>query len=245
MKEEEFKDLLKSEVSKRNFLSSMITGSDDFFYFRPNNYRRQITIRVLSDSIGKSAIAKIFTTGKVHKHSQLLYIKNYANNITIQLGKNKLTAIWSQNIIGGEKEVYKVDKDNLNNFLSVKKEEIKVYMDKVLADFCVRFRYDSVSDPVWSRYEDWIRGESYVESIPEEVIIHDALFKKVYRKGIEAIGGLGDEPTERIRRYIHNRMVEDDDKIIKAAIKLIDEVLLMPLSKQIAFWDGINDPLIK
>ena len=128
MKEEEFKELLKSEYSKRKFLTSMITGSDDFLFFRPNNYRRQITIKVFSDSIDKSAIAKLVTTAKVHKHSKLLYIKGYANNITIQLGRSKLTAIWSQNIIGCEKEVFQVHKDDLYVFLSLNSDDIMVYM---------------------------------------------------------------------------------------------------------------------
>lgn len=213
MKTKELQDLLKNESSKRSFINSMTIGTSDFFYFRPNNYRRQIRIKKQSDSIGKTTIAKRLN-GTVGKHNKLLHIKNYSGNITIQLGKDKLTAIWSQNIIGGEKEVYKVPNNVFSSWLSKKKEEIRLSIDNSLFDFCNRFNYEILSSPIWSRYEDWIKGESFIDSIPAEIIIHDPLFKKVYADGVEAIGGLGDEPTESIRKYIHNRMAEKDFHVL-------------------------------
>jgi len=244
MKQEEFIGHLKKESSKRSFINSMATGTNDFFFWRPNNYRRQLVIKETSNSIGKSAIAKKLG-GKVANHSKLLFLKNYSSNITLQLGKNKLEAFWSQNVIGGVKEVYEVPFGSFDSFLDAKKKDIEKALDKALFDFCKRFNYSSIGLPVWSRYEDFIRGESFVDSIPSEVIIHDPFFKKVYADGIEAIGGLGDMPTERIRLYIHNRMKEAKQEFNKFLVNAIDEALLLPFDKQVEFVEGLNKILDK
>lgn len=240
---ERVKDYDNPVISKGFFSNSMATEGLDFFFWRPNNYRRQLTLKKSFNSIGKTTIVKLLKKEgldvSIASHSGLLFVKCYYGNITIQFGKYKLTAIWSQNRIGGFKETFKVSKEDFS-FVTSKVVEIEKACDKALFSFCEQFCYKVVSEVVWSRHEDFFEGESYVDSIPSEVIIHDPFFKKVYRNGVEAIGGLGVEPTERMRLYIHNRMKEDNQDFNKSMVKLLDEALLLPFDKMVEFVEKTN-----
>ncbi len=206
----EFIDLLKSESSKRNFLTSMTINDPFKIFWRPNNYRRQATLKKSLNSIDKTTIASTYKL-RLEKHSKLLFIKNYSSNITLMVGKFKVTAMWSQNLIGGEKEIYLIKGNNFNaidNYINTKVAEIQEDLDKALQMFLSKHELAFKSDFIWSRHEDFIKGEEYIDSIPRETIIHDTVFKKVYSEGIEAIGGVNDEPSVKIKHYIKSRMRE-------------------------------------
>ncbi len=89
----EFIDGLKSESSKRNFINSMITTDPFKIVWRPNNYRRRMVLTNSLDSIVKTTIASTYKL-RLEKHSKLLFIKDFSSNITLMIGKDKVTAIW-------------------------------------------------------------------------------------------------------------------------------------------------------
>lgn len=186
--------------------------------WRPHNYRRQTTVKRKDNSTIKKVVTTIDPTGQLQiytQHTKLITIKNYKQNVHIQYGKNKLTAIWGQNIIRGDKETYLIEAGSIGEFekwLNAKREEIKEQMDEALNDFIDRFNIRKEGEGIkWKRYEDWIKGEEFIDKIPREVIIHDTYFKKVYGSGIEfkTTGKEEDEePTAHIKQYIKNRVVE-------------------------------------
>ena len=84
-------------------------------------------------------------------------------------------------------------------------------MDNALRIFCKEFNIEVFSlYPVWDRYENFIKGEEYIDSIPTNCIIHDTYFKKVYGDGIELKQTEAKEdPGVHIKHYIKNRIIED------------------------------------
>lgn len=212
-KKDVFKEVLKEELS-----NSMTTTPKPFsILWRPNNYRRQIKVKTKSNSTiekVKSAIKPLLPMElNYNEHTKIISIKKYLPNITIQYGKDNLTAIYSQNIIGGVKEIYLLrgTLEEIEEKIQKKKQEIKQKLDDALLKFSRQFK---ISIPLvkasWSRYEDFIKGEDYIDNIPAEVIIHDTYFKKVYEKGIEFTSTpKKEEPTVHFKTYIKNRALED------------------------------------
>lgn len=184
--------------------------------FRPNNYRRQIKVKPKTDSIAqeiRGAIPSFPMELSIVPRTKLITIKNYMPNITLQYGKDTLTAIYSQPKIGGVKGVYLIERQSytlIEQRINEIKQQIKHTIDKTLKKFIRAFKIGlPYKQPVWARHEDYIKGEEVINSIPREVIIHDTVFKKVYGKGIEFFGGKGKEPTATLKQYIKNRAVED------------------------------------
>ena len=204
--------------------NSMTTIKNTYkILWRPNNYRRQIKVKLKNNSTIKKIKGAISTTSKLtfsyNPHTGMVSVKNYAQNeknkgITIQYGKDTLTGIYSQNIIGGVKEIFLIEADSIENLqkrIDMKKEEIKQYIDMALYQFIEQFKLKiPFVKPKWSRYEDFIKGEDYIDKIPREVIIHDTYFKKVYGEGIEfKNSGNNEDPTVFMKNYIKNRAIED------------------------------------
>ena len=148
-----------------------------------------------------------------NEHTKIISIKNYNPGITIQYGKNTLTAIYSCPLINGNKQVYLIQRDTIDDInvrIDEIKENIKKRLDTTIKEFSRKF---SLSIPfkrvIWVRHENWIKGEEFIDNIPRDTIIHDTVFKKVYGKGIEFIGGKDKEPTATIKNYIKTRAIED------------------------------------
>ena len=197
--------------------NSMTTTKEPSCYlFRPNNYRRQIEVKEKDNSTSiriKGAMGVFPMEVNINEHTKLISIKNYGLNITIQYGKKTLTAIYSCPRIKGVKQVYQIERnsiDEINQRINEIKKDIKIRLDNALKKFSKRF---DLSIPfkkiIWARHEDFIKGEEFIDKIPRETIIHDTVFKKVYGKGIEFIGGKEEEPTAHYKTYIKNRAIED------------------------------------
>lgn len=197
-----------------------------FLLWRPNNYRRQITISRPYDSGMLKVPQETYPTipsfpmelkekyGKkltIGGRNKLISIKDFKENITLQLGTTKLTAIYSQKKKGNKKIVFRIEGDNEKEVLKkIKgiKEDIKVYLDNALKEFSKQYGlYLPLIKPKWTRYEDFLRGEEYLEKIPKDVMIFGTTFKKVYERGIEFIKYKEEEPTDSIVNYIDNQAI--------------------------------------
>lgn len=221
----------KKEVSPNAaFSNSMTTISNSLVtYFRPNNYRRQIAVKEKANStLEKAEIYYLTSTSSgtfsINQHTKLLSIKNYLPNVTIQYGKHTLTAIYRQNIIYGVKEVYefKGTIPERQAKLKAKREEIRAKLDRALTKFSREMKiWLPFKQPIWARYEDFVKGDSFIDSIPAEVIIHDTHFKKVYPKGIEFIGGMNETPVVKLKNFITNQALVDFSPIIANEIALL------------------------
>jgi len=214
--------------------------------WRPNNYRRKIEVKEKTNS-GINKIRTTIPTSSYSAHTKMLSIKDYLPNITIQYGKNTLTGIYSQNRIGGVKEHFLIEResiDEINKAIDEKKEKIRERIDIALDRFIVQFKLRiQLKKPEWDRYEDFVKGEEYIDKIPSEVIIHDTFFKKVYGQGIEfKNSGKGESPVVHMKNYIKNRAVEDISPQIAEEINTFrnsTEIILAQFAEQIKLHLGV------
>lgn len=222
--------------------NSMTTTSETYkIFWRPNNYRRKIQIKTrdnstmqkIGNAIGSAIKKKDFT---YNEHTKLVFIKNY-NGITIQLGKNTITGIYSQKIIEGKKEIYLIkanSTEDLEERITQIKQEIKEKIDNSLRIFCKEFDAESISTPMWDRYEDFIKGEDFIDKIPVSTIIHDTYFKKVYGQGIEFKQTEDKEdPTVNLKNYIVNQATKRHSPEIAKSIETLGDALLNKLNPAI------------
>lgn len=189
-----------------DFSTSMTTTQS--IIFRPNNYRRQIEVKKRDNSTLKKI--KVLYGAIPARHNKLINIKEFEKNITIQYGTSTLTAIYSQTIIGGHKETFLIERDSIED-LEIRIDEIKEDIRKKIDYALDRFQKEvkiriPYKKPIWTRHEDFVKGEDFIDKIPRETVVHDTFFKKVYGKGIEFMKG---EPTVHLKNYIKNRAVED------------------------------------
>ncbi len=204
-------------VSKEDLSNSMTTTKKTFsYFFRPNNYRRQIPVKEKTNSTLqeiKDTISPLPMELNINSHTKMISIKGFKPNITIQYGRTTLTAIYSQTIIAGEKEIFRIERNSISEInarINEIKQNIEKRVDNALKEFSSKFNLSlPFKKPIWSRYEDFIKGEEHIDKIPQECIIHDTFFKKVYGKGIEFKKAGLEEPTVHLKNYIKNRAIED------------------------------------
>ncbi len=245
MKKERYNKNIKEENPflanslKETFSSSMTTyKSNKSIFFRPNNYRRQIEVKTKDNSTIKK-ITSAIQKANMNNHTKIISIKGY-EGITIQYGKNILTGIYSQPKIGNDKLTYFIERNTiqeLNERIDEIRKEIESQIDTALNKFINTFKIRLRSKkPSWSRYEDFIKKESFIDSIPRDTIIHDTIFKKVYGKGIEFISTKkGEQPTVNLKNYITNRAIEDISPEITNEINNIHNTIqtdLNPILKE-------------
>ena len=205
------------EVLQEDLSNSMTTTKKTFSYFwRPHNFRRKISVKEKDNSIStriQGTISKLPMELNINPHTKLISIKKFKPNITIQYGRNTLTAIYCQDIISGEKQGWLIERytiPEITHRIGEIKQDIEKKLDSSLKEFSRKFSLSlPFEKPVWSRYEDFLKGEEYIDKIPRECIIHDTFFKKVYGKGIEFKNVSKEEPTIHLKNYIKNRAIED------------------------------------
>lgn len=195
--------------------------------WRPNNYRRQIKVKPRLDSTFTAihgVLGDVCTEGKRNK---LIFVRNY-DNILIQYGKNTLTGIYSQNIVGGEKEVFLVEgntNEEIETWIKTKKDEIKSAIDNALYDFSRKFSLlIPFATAIWSRHEDWT-SDKEIQKIPKETIVHIENFKKVYPEGVEYTGGLHDEPTAQLINRVRNDGLRDLTPILNTRLDEVSSLI--------------------
>lgn len=190
------------------------------YLWRPNNYRRQIEVKPKSDS---GRIGNQGTMGSTSCRTKLLTIKNYAPDITLQYGKKILTAIYSQAKIRGKKKLYLLYGNSIKDIekqIEERRLEIQGKLDKALHKFSKQFHIlIPYKRAKWSRYEDYLKGDEFIDKLPRDTVLYDTHFKKVYGEGLEFTGYKEEEPTVKLKNFIRNRTLEDIAPSIADAIK--------------------------
>ena len=223
--------------SKRNTPNSMTTKPRSLIrLWRPNNYRRQIRFKWLSNSGVKKCLTTI-PNAKQNSHTKIVTIKDYVPNITIQLGKDYLTVIWKQDRFKGVKKWYEINaanKKDVDTQINNKKSWITSLMDSAADQLVKQIPIKLVGVFTWSRYEDALKGDSFLDGLPRDAIIHSDHFKKVYADNVEFIGGADISPTAKMVQYINNRVVEQFTPEIAKEIGLlrskIDSLIVSPVN---------------
>lgn len=236
--------IFEAALPKETKRDSMTIAKKRFsIVWRPNGYRRQMSISGRSDSTPKTTI-KLFKNVKVTKKN-LIYISDWPQ-IKVQLAKNTITAFWCQNIVDGDKEVFHFVRDSideLDSAIDFKKDSITRELDDVLRVVCRKLGLMSWGE-CWTRYEDWVKGDEVIDSISPHAIIHDTFFKKVYGDGVEFKQTPSKEsPVVHLKNYIRNRAIEDVSPLIADELFAVREALVRvdPLRFLLAEVSCIDD----
>ena len=226
MPNDQNKRLEKINKELRKLFNEQLSGKKQTYkiLFRPNNYRRQVRVQKKTDKI-LNRIKRKIPQAKITQHTKMVTLKDHKRHITIQYGRDQVVGIYSQPIIDGNKEVYLIEantpKDAGERILQ-RGQGIKEAIDSALHDFCTQLHIalPNPQPPTWRRYEDWIKGEEYIDSLPRDLIIHDTYFKKVYPTGIEFKGKTGHnfDPGVLAKNYIKSRAIEDIAPEIAASL---------------------------
>lgn len=217
--------------------------------WRPNNYRRKINIKLVSDT-GIKNIRQSFQNVKLTK-KKVLFVRSYPG-VLLEVGRHTLTGIWAQPKNDGEKQTHLIARPTMEGIavrISERVEEIEAQIDAAINDFLkitgLRLAGAEIKR---SRYEDWIKGEEFIDSLPGEMIIHDTVFKKVYGDGVEFKQTLaGEAPGAHVKNYIKNRAVEDFAPEIAASIDGVQQqlVLLMQRVDNVERLDFYPSPVME
>ncbi len=214
------------DKNKEKEITNLIT-----FYWRPNNYRLQIPFNREKLNLGtditplikkrKGSVVKTpYGNIKVSNFGSKISCK--INRFPVMLDKNSITITYSLKIETLNKKfkkeikkaIYKIEAENIGDIdkkIKEKVEEIK----KVCIETTERFikKYGGEADFSKAKFiahEDGIHAEDWM---PEEEIIYDTNFKKVYKNEIELKSPL------LVKNYISNRVVEEIAPDIAREIK--------------------------
>ncbi len=220
-----FEKVLQEDISISMTTPTPYKSNPFRYLVRFNNLRRQIQVKEKTNSTStriQGAIRKLPMELNINPRTKLISIKNYNKGITIQYGKNTLTAIYACPLINGHKQTRLIERptiDGINAKMDEIKQDIQKRLDISLKEFSHQFALSlPFKKPIWSRHEIWIKGDEFIDKIPRETIIHDTVGKKVYAEGWEFIGGKDKEPTATIKNYIKNRAIEDIAPEIAASL---------------------------
>lgn len=187
------------------------------FYWRPNNYRLQIPFDRTNFNLGiDTTLLNEIRKGSVLKTSQgRVKVSNYGSKINLEvedlpvmIDKKSITITYSLKSAVSptrlEKAVYKIEADNIEDIHkriderieAIKQRCLKV-AKKVVETYGGKAEYTKA---IWLRHEDAIHKEDW---IPDETIIHDTHFKKVYPTQVEM------KSPAFVKNFYSNRVVEE------------------------------------
>lgn len=179
------------------------------YAWRPNNYRRQRVIKPLSETTIKKLLS--FPGVVQNSHTKIISVKDYCDNVTVQVFKQRVIFIWKQERFRGVKKWFSVsgvDIGAVERVIEGHKAFISGLLDSAAEVFSGQFGVVYLGFPKWVRCEDALKGDAFLDSLPKELVIHAEHFKKVYADEVEFVGRSGDVPTAKMVRYINNRVVE-------------------------------------
>ncbi len=229
------KILNKKEVSTGNESDTMgvckYQEKSITFFWRHNNYllqipvnRESINLRIDTTLLNEKRIGSVFTTskGRIKVSNFGSKISCKINDISLMLDKKFMTAKYSLRLEvfkdkfkkENKKAIYKIEANNINEIDKRIKERIKEIETKCI-DAVKKFikfyggkaDFDNVK---FVAHEDAIHKEDWM---PEEAIIYDTDFKKVYPNEIELKSPL------LMKNYISNRVIEEIAPQIAKEIK--------------------------
>ena len=204
---------IPAAVPSAVFSDTMSIGPNRFrVLWRPNNYRRKSRLKFASLDTGYP-VSDYFSHARRSKKG-VWSIRDY-DRITILLGPRVVTAMWSQRVINGEKELFLLESNReleIRERIAGKREEIRILLDRALVDLAERLGL-KIEEPVWDRFEDYVRDEridEIVAKLPRGCVVYDSFFKKVYDEGVEFVQSTpGELPGARLTTYLKNRSFED------------------------------------
>ncbi len=216
------------KVLKEANIDTMSVGNKPIsFLWRPNNYRIQIPFNTIKFKRNTTKEHHIKTSNYGTKFT----LKNLDEaTIMLDIPKKKtakLTVIYKPK----KRFYYNITTysiKELENRINQRVNEIESKMLSSVNKFTKLVGGEAeVNKRKWMRHEDDIHGESFIDSLPPDLVIHDTYFKKVYQKGVEFKGPV------YVKNYIANRAIEDLSPEIASSINNLGVALLEKLNPSI------------
>lgn len=177
------------------------------FLWLPHNYRLAMTFKQQSKK--GTPLSTPLKNAKVEGLENLLpTISNYGSKlslknfkgITIMRDKTKITAIYPNDkwILVEAKSIEELDK-----LINLRVLEIENICLNAIKDFVLIYGGEAdYQNRYWSRHEDKIHGDEFLDSIEPKLTLDDTYFKKVYKHYVEFKSPL------YVKNYISNRAIE-------------------------------------
>jgi hypothetical protein len=222
-----------NKVLKDRLGNTMIGNVNDYpsILWRPNNYR--IRIEFNAKHFKEHYLTLLKKSHKKRISYGTLKVSNYGTKFTkkgiditlmIDIPKEtnigKITAIYKNK--GFWYKVLITNLDEFSYYIDNKVEEIKQKLFNEIKTTLKQYRYRGLiffNQAKWTRHEDAIKGEDFIDNLDQSMIIHDTYFKKVYPDNIEF------KNPAFVKTYIKNRVIEDLAPEIKNELALIRENL--------------------
>lgn len=206
--------VVEKTLRKQGFPSETVSDSMaiEVKTYRPNNLRRQMRF----DS------GQLTTIKGFRRKGKLRFL--WKDRVTVQAGSRTLTAIWDQRL-NGKKEVFRFKGTAAQNVAGIEERRgiIRERLDAELLGVCAENGL-TPQEIVWERCEEGIKGDVFLDSLPRDLILHDTVFKKVYRGETEFLTGKGCNPVF-VKNYLNNRAVEAVAPEIASELRLLREDL--------------------
>lgn len=184
--------------------NTMIAAQPIVFFWRPNNYRLQFNFNTktfkrnttLNSGVTISNFGTKYVLKDFHEATIMLDIPKRNKQAKITLIHKPKRRFYYEIKCSSIKAVDERINEKVHNI-----ENKLIY---ALNGFILRFGGSvDVDTKKWTRFEDDIHGEDFIDKIPRDLIITDTYFKKVYQKGIEF------KNPAFVKSYISNRAVEE------------------------------------
>ncbi len=186
------------------------------FLWRPNNYRLQIPFKTETfkrDTTIKSGV-------KISNYGTKFTLKDF-NEATIMLDIPKKTPAKITIIHHPLKKFYyHIESDSIKGIeerIFQRVNEIESKLINAAEEFTKLVGGEAVINKrEWKRHEDEVKRESFIDSLPPDLVIHDTYFKKVYQKGLEF------KSPVFVKNYISNRAIEEISPEIAKEINIFN-----------------------
>lgn len=222
---EHIKGLLEGVLPQEALTNSMTTTPGPLrFLWRPNNYRLKIPFsKDFKLPNSKQEIKRVLCRFpmEISKHTGKVTLKKFRPGLTVEINPSCVVAIYSFRK-DNKKAWYDVRASCLKDFYSFIDDKVKESEDYCLSGVKKLDLSLDYNNRSWIRHEDEVKGEEFIDSIPEDLIEHDTYFKKVYRKGLEFKGPV------YLKNYITNRVLEEGVGVIAEELAFIKDKLTRP-----------------
>lgn len=214
------------------------------FLWQPHNYRRYYDFSIINfEPITNPSLYKdpTYTQSKVGFEGTTYSLKNhnsehhfnnfYGCRVIIRKHKAEVINKWY------EKNWVLIEAENIKQVgekIDERIKEMNQQCDNALKELIRTFGGGSDFKVLKQRGEHGIHGEDFLDKIPENMVIQDTIFKKVYKRKVEMYN------PAFVKNYISNRAIEDISPEISKELKGINEALqgsltptLLALTEQI------------
>jgi len=209
-------------VDPNNTDSRAMMSETPFSLLRPHNCRRQIKIEPVGNSPIRDGLLAI-KEAKENSHTKVITIKNYKNqNVTIQIAKKTITAMYNQKKRGDAKETYKVTgtKKDISIFIKLKLDEIRHLLDFNLKTIIEVYGITKYGEATWGQRDFWLRHSSDKLNLPEDSIIDASHFYKSYKTGYEIRLAPEEDEGEIVQSINNSKLMDLEPEIVKEITEL-------------------------